>query len=244
MYGEFAAIYDELMNDFDYQMWFKYIESIFEKYDHKGKNVLEMACGTGNLSEEIAKGDYNLTAFDLSDDMLVIGDSKLNKYRNVRLLKQDMTDFDFREKFDSVISICDSINYILEERDLRKVFKNVYEHLEEKGLFIFDINSRYKLTEVIGNNSFVEDRENIFYTWENFYDIEDDIVEFYLTFFVSDDGENYVRFNEDHVEKPWKQERIVEILKEVGFSQVDIVEAFSFEEVNDKTERINFIVRK
>lgn len=244
MYGEFAQVYDELMNDFDYGSWYEYIEDILIKYNRKPKNILEMACGTGNLSEKLAENGYKLTCFDLSEDMLVMADGKLNKYKNVRLLKQNMVDFDLGEKYELILSVCDSINYILKEDDLYRSFKNVYDHLEDGGLFVFDINSHYKLTEIIGNNTFVEDRENIFYTWENYYDREEEIVEFYLTFFVSEDGENFQRFNEDHIEKAWRKEEIIGLLKKAGFISVDCLEAFTFKEAETKTERLNFIVRK
>lgn len=243
-YGKFAGIYDDLMTDFDYEEWFNYIEDILRKNNVKPKNILEMACGTGNLSYYLGKKGYDLTCFDLSADMLSRADEKLSSFNNVRLLNQNMIDFNIYEKFDCILSICDSINYITEKDDLLETFKNVYNHLEDDGIFIFDINSFYKLKYIIGNNTFVEDREDIFYSWENYFDEEDNICEFYLTFFFSEDGKNFQRFDEDHLEKAYKVDEIVDLLKEAGFEDIEYFEAFGFEKPVEETERINFVVKK
>lgn len=243
MYKEFAEIYDELMNDFDYKKWFEYMEEIFKEYQVKPKKVLEMACGTGNLSEYFAMNNYDLTAFDLSEEMLAIAYKKMYRNKNVKLLNQNMVDFNLNKKFDSIICICDSINYILSERDLEATFDNVYRHLEDGGLFIFDINSFYKLKEVIGNNIFVENREDIFYVWENEYEEEEEICSFYLTFFNKVD-DLYERFEEEHHERAYRTGEIVALLNKVGFKDINYYDAFTFERVEENTERINFIVKK
>lgn len=244
IYSRFAYIYDELMGDFDYENWFNYIEEIFKSYNINPKKVLEMACGTGNLSYYLGKKGYKLTCFDLSEDMLSKAYEKLRKFKNVKLLNQDMVNFKFGESFDAVISICDSINYIVDKEDLIKTFNNVWNHLEEGGIFIFDINSYYKLRYIIGNNTFVEDRDHIFYAWENYFDENTDICEFYLTFFVSEDGENFVRFHEEHRERAYKTEEITAMLQDAGFSRIDYFSAFSFDRPSEKTERINFVAIK
>lgn len=174
-YREFASLYDQLMNDYDYEMWFNYIEYIFSIYDKKPKHILEMACGTGNLSIFLADKGYKLTCFDLSEEMLAQAYKKLNRYKNVKLLSGNMVNFKINQKFDAILTICDSMNYIIEKENLKTTFQNVYNHLEENGIFIFDINSYYKLRNIIGNNTFIEDRDDIFYTWQNYYDETKDV---------------------------------------------------------------------
>ncbi len=242
MYRKFAGIYDELMDSIDYGLWYDYIEEIFEKEGVKVEKILEMAAGTGNLSSYLAKAGYDLTCFDLSFDMLAVLDKKLSGYKNVRVLNQDMVSFKTNEKYDAILATCDSINYITEDEDLRKVFENVYDHLSPGGIFIFDINSSYKLRKIIGENTFVEDREDLFYTWEN-YLIEDRIVQFYINFFVRE-GTSYTRFVEDHYERIYEVKDLVKLLEEVGFTSIDHYEAFCFEPVDTRTERVNFVVRK
>ncbi len=241
MYNNFAYIYDELMADIDYKDWYLYIKSIFDKFNKMPKKLLEMACGTGNLSYYLAKGGYDLTCFDLSSEMLSIAYNKLIKFKNVQILNQNMVDFHINKKFDAVISICDSINYIEDKDDLLAVFKNAREHLDDDGIFIFDINSHYKLKHIIGNNTFVEDREDIFYVWQNYFDESNDIAEFYLSFFVSDEDGKYTRFDEEHFEKAYYTDEIIELLKQASFEKVHCFDGFTFNKPNEKSERINFI---
>lgn len=242
MYNDFAQIYDKLMYDVDYKEWYFYIKSIFNRFNRNPETILEMACGTGNLSYYIAEDGYDLTCFDLSDDMLSIAYNKLNKFQNVKLLKQNMIDFNIHEKFDSVISVCDSINYILNKDELLNTFKNVREHLNEDGIFIFDINSYYKLKNTIGNNVFVEDTVDVFYTWENYFDEESNISEFFLTFFVKNDDGTYRRFDEEHMEKAYSIKEIEELLKLAGFREIYYFDAFTFNKPKENSERINFVV--
>ncbi|MBU5439066.1 class I SAM-dependent methyltransferase [Tissierella sp. MSJ-40] len=244
IYNKFATLYDELMTDFDYENWFIYIKKILEKFNKNPHKVLEMACGTGNLSYYLAKEGYQLTCFDFSSDMLTIAYDKLYKFKNLKLLNQNMINFKINNVFDCIISICDSINYITDEKDLLDTFINVRNHLEEGGIFIFDINSYYKLKYIIGNNTFVEDREDVFYTWQNYFDEENNICEFYLTFFMNEDGENYIRFDEEHKERAYEINEVVELLTQAGFREIDFFEGFSFKKPYSKSERINFIAIK
>jgi SAM-dependent methyltransferase len=243
-YNEFAVFYDELMNDFDYEEWGNYIEKIFEKYNIDPRNILEMACGTGSLTYYLARKRYNVIGFDVSSDMLSKAYEKLRPFKNVMLLEQDMVNFEINKKFDSILSICDSINYIIDKDKLYKCFQNVYNHLDNNGVFVFDINSYYKLKEIIGNNTFVEDREDIFYTWQNEFDDIDNVCTFYLTFFKNKGDNLYHRFDEEHMEKAYRVEEIKEILKNIGFAKIDYFDAFSFEPINEKSERINFVAIK
>lgn len=241
MYNNFALIYDELMEDVDYEGWYSYITDILNRFNKNPQSMLEMACGTGNLSWYLAKDRYKLTCFDSSDDMLSIAYNKLNRYKNVTILNQNMIDFNIHEKFDCIVSICDSINYITDNESLLQTFINVRNHLKDDGIFIFDINSCYKLKNIIGDNIFVEDRENIFYTWQNYFDEDNNISEFYLTFFVKNNNGNYVRFDEEHIERAYTIEEVVELLHSANFNKIHYFDAFNFNSPNEKSERINFI---
>ena len=200
-----------------------------------------MACGTGNLSYYLAKSRYDLTCFDISSEMLSIAYNKLNSFKNVKLLNQNMIDFKLNKKFDAIISICDSINYIIDKEDLLNVFKNVKKHLNEGGVFIFDINSYYKLKNIIGNNTFVEDRDKIYYIWQNYFDSNSNIVEFYLTFFVSNENKKYIRFDEEHFQKAYHTDEIIELLKIASFSEIYCFDGFTFNPLKEESERIYFV---
>ena len=225
-YGNFSFYYDELMDDVNYEHWYLYIEEIFNSFKFKSKDMLEMACGTGNLTYYLCKNGYNVTCFDRSTEMLSVAYNKLLPFKNIKILNQDMLDFNMNRKFDCVISICDSINYIIDDEDLLKVFKNVNKHLNDGGLFIFDINSEYKLSNIIGNNTFVEDREDIFYVWQNYFDKESSLCHFYLSFFVNKNDDSYIRFDEEHIERAYSTEYIKKLLNMAGFTSITINEAF------------------
>lgn len=241
MYNNFANLYDELMDDVDYEKWYLYIENIFNRFKKKPKNILEMACGTGNISYYLAKNEYDLTCFDLSSEMLSIAYNKLNGFKNVKLLNQNMIDFNINKKFDSVISICDGLNYILNPNDLLKSFKNVKDHLIKDGIFIFDISSYYKLNHIIGHNTFIEDKDHIYYIWQNYFDHDKNIAEFYLTFFVEEKDGQYIRFDEEHFQKAYKVEEIVDLLKLAAFKEVYCFDGLTFDKPNSESERITFI---
>ncbi|HHV39306.1 MAG TPA: class I SAM-dependent methyltransferase [Tepidimicrobium sp.] len=241
MYSNMAVIYDDLMDNVDYKRWHLYIESIFNRFHKKPKSILEMACGTGNLSYYLARNGYNLLCFDISPEMLSIAYNKLQGFDNATLIEQDMVGFNMNKEFDAIISACDGINYILKKEDLLKVFKNVKDHLSEDGIFIFDISSYYKLKHIIGNNTFIEDRGTIYYVWQNYFNNENNIVEFYLTFFMLDKHGGYKRLNEEHLQKAYKAEEITELLQEAGFNRIYYFDEFSFNRPIRETERIHFV---
>lgn len=243
-YGEFSILYDQLMDDIDYKNWGSYIREIIVKKSINGKDILEMACGTGNLTKELLGMGYFVDGFDSSEEMLALAGNKLRKQKGLRLFNMDMRSFKMDRSYDAVVAACDSINYILNEIDLETTFLNAYRHLKPGGIFVFDLNSEYKLRNILGNNIFLEDREDIFYTWENQLDEETGIVDFILTFFVTEDGVNYKRFDEIHKERAYKTEDIKELLLKVGFQHIDAYEAFGFENYSDRSERINFVARK
>lgn len=243
-YNQFAYIYDELMNDFDYKKWADYIYEIFDKYNIENKHILEMACGTGNLTKELLDRGERVVAFDLSEDMLSVANEKIGLNKLVKFLNLDMTDFNLNNKFTSVVSICDSISYITDLINLKKVFKNAYNHLEDDGIFIFDINSEYKIKSILGNNTFVYDKEDIFYSWENYYNEDTKICDFFLTFFVEVEENLFERFNEEHSERAHSVEEIVGLLKSVGFKTIEYFNAFSFDDIGEESERINFVALK
>lgn len=243
-YMQFANIYDSLMDDFNYSNWADYIVEILDRNKIQTNKILELACGTGNLTQELLKRHYRVDAFDLSNDMLVQAQQKLSKYKNLRLFNMDMTSFKLSSTYDVALSICDSINYILNKDDLVKTFKNVYNHLNPGGVFIFDINSLYKIQTVLGNNIFIEDREEVFYTWDNKFNPDSKIGEYYLTFFTSTDGIMFKRFDEIHKQRAYSVEEILTSLEEVGFINIETSNAFSFDKITKTSERINFVGKK
>lgn len=242
-YGEFAKIYDELIyEDINYDKMVQRLNELIEKHDIAKEDYLDLACGTGNVAIRMAKEFKNTYAVDLSEDMLREAFEKFKTARiKGKIICQDMTELSLNHKFDVITSVLDSTNYILEDEGLLSYFKGVYDHLNDKGLFLFDINSYYKLTNILGNNIFTYSEEDVFYTWENV--LEDDIVNMFLTFFVKS-GELYERFEEEHLERAYTEEEIENALSKCGFKLVGKFNGYENIEVSKESERILYVVCK
>lgn len=240
MYKRFSDIYDKLVFDIDYKKYSNNIFEILDKYDIKEGNILEIGCGTGNLTEKLAQNNnYFVQAFDFSEEMLNHAFTKTTQFNNVQIFKYDMYQFPYDNyQFDAIVSLLDVINYILEEDELFSLFKNIYSGIKEGGVFIFDLNSKYKLLNVLANNSFIYEYENIFYTWENY--LEDDIVEFYLNFFVKSENGLYERIEENQIERYYSIEYIINLLEKVGFKDIKYIDEDGGEFRKNKTQRILF----
>ncbi|MBQ6820024.1 MAG: class I SAM-dependent methyltransferase [Clostridium sp.] len=242
-YGDFAEIYDELIyEDINYDSMCSRIIEICNRQNITFDNYLDIACGTGNLCVKLAKNFKEAFAVDLSEDMLREAFEKFKKAKiRCKILCQDMSELSLNRKFNLITSALDSTNYLIEEDKLTNYFKRVKEHLSDDGLFIFDINSYYKLSNILGNNIYTYNEEEVFYTWENVF--EDDLLSMYLTFFVKRD-DLYERFEEEHLERAYTEEFIEEKLKSVGLNIVGKYDGYTENSVTEETERILYIVKK
>lgn len=242
-YKEFAHIYDKLIyGDVDYKKWSYKILSICDDYKIDKEDYLDLACGTGNMTIELCKKFKHTWAVDMSSEMLTEAEEKLRKEKlKARFACQNIANLKLNKKFDLITCVLDSTNYILDNEELNKYFYSVYDHLKENGVFIFDINSYYKLTEVLGNNLYNYDDEDVVYIWEN--SLENDIVDMYLTFFIKE-GDLYRRFDEEHKEKAYKSEFIEKLLTKVGFHILRKLDNYEDEFIKEDSERIVYILSK
>ena len=242
-YGEFAKIYDDLINeDINYDNMVSRIIEICNEHNIECKDYLDVACGTGNVTVRLAKHFKDIYAVDLSEDMLREAFNKLKENRiKGKIICQDMTEMQLNRKFDLITSVLDSTNYVTDIDGLKNYFKGVYEHLKDDGLFIFDVNSYYKLSEILGNNIYTYSEEDVFYTWENVF--EDDLLSMFLTFFVKK-GELYERFEEEHLERAYKESQLESILEELDFKVINKFDGYSNDNVQANSERIVYVVKK
>lgn len=244
MYQEFAKIYDHLMMDVDYQSWVEYIKRLFSYYNIKPKEILELGCGTGNITIPLALDKYNMTGIDLSQDMLSIAEQKArDKGLKINWFCQDMENLEGFRNLEAIICVCDGINYILKDSQLFNVFKNVYNSLDYGGLFAFDLNSKYKIEKILSEKTFAYPGDEVSYIWENYYNKKTEIICFELSFFIKDNG-NYKRFNETHRQKAYSIDHIVSILEKAGFKEIDYFSAFTLEKPCFSSERIQYIAIK
>lgn len=234
-YTDFAYIYDKLI-DQDYEKWADYVEEIFRRNNLKPSLVLDLGCGTGSITNILAKRGYDMIGIDLSCDMLnVARDKAAEQNSDVLYLCQDIREFELYGTVDAVICTLDVINYITDTDDLKHVFGLVKNYLNDGGIFIFDINTEYKLKEILGNNTFINDEDGIFYSWENEY--KDGISSQYLTFFSERDDGAYDRFDEMHVQRAYTVGQIRSMLLENGMSFEGEYKVLTFEKPDDECEK-------
>lgn len=242
-YGEFAKIYDELINeDINYDEMVERILEICNLYNVELNDYLDIACGTGNVTIRIAKYFKNIYGVDLSEDMLREAFDKFKEARiKGKIICQDMTELSLNKEFDLITSVLDSTNYITDLNDLQNYFNGVYNHLKSNGLFIFDVNSYYKLSEILGNNIYTYSEEEVFYTWENVF--EDSLLSMFLTFFVKK-GDLYERFEEEHLERAYTEKELEKELKKANLEVIAKFDGYTENYVQANTERIVYVIRK
>ncbi|PKM83862.1 MAG: class I SAM-dependent methyltransferase [Firmicutes bacterium HGW-Firmicutes-13] len=243
-YKKLAQIYDYLMSGVDYDEWAEYIKSIAEKFNCKVEKVLDLACGTGNSSLSLAKKGFKVVGVDLSPEMLKAAEEKSVKGSlDIAFIEQDMRRLHLPEEVDMTVVYQDGLNYMLEDEDLKGVFKRVHRHLKEKGLFVFDINSVDKLPTVNGEVTYHEE-DSMNLIWESGYDYENQVWEICLTGFLKKDNGYYDKFKEIHREKYYPAGTITFFLEETGFEVMAVYKAFTFEEGKDSDKRLYYVARK
>lgn len=244
IYNGFAYIYDTLMQDVNYPKWVDYIELLFRHYGVKPRQIVDLACGTGNITILLRERGYDVIGIDQSEDMLFVAREKArNRGMNITFIFQDIRHISLHHPVDAMTCICDGINYISAEEELDLVFEGVYRYLNPGGIFVFDISSYYKLSSVVGNNVFVKTDEDISYIWQNYFDKQSRICEMELSFFVKE-GEHYKRFDEVHYQRAYHAEEIVGHLENNGFEDIGVYQPFTLKPPKKKAERIFFAARK
>lgn len=243
MYSDFAYVYDLLMQDVQYAQWADYIESLFQRFGaRKPELVLDMACGTGNLTLELARRGYDMIGIDMSPDMLSCAMEKsAERGLSPLWVCQDMRAFELYGTMDAILCTMDSLNYMENASDMTLVFQLVRNYLNPGGLFIFDMNTPYKLQHILGNNLFYEIRDDITYLWRNEYDPKGKKCIFDLTFFVKEAEDIYRRLEEEQVQKAWTAEEIRLLLQKAGLELMDVYGAFTQDAPSAQTERAFFI---
>lgn len=240
MYEEFAAIYDRLTTDVDYKGLADYYEAIFKKFNIAPELILDLGCGTGSLTAELEKRGYDMIGADNSAEMLM----EAQKKTNALLLLQSMTAFELYGTVGAIISSLDSVNYLTDSHDVEKMLALVKNYLDPGGLFIFDINTQYKLKHVLGENTYVVNDEDVFYSWESEYHEDTKLCDFYLTFFVRKGKNSFHRIDELQTERAYSVKELLFLIKKTGLSVEGVFANRSFSRPQEKEERVFFVVRK
>ncbi|MBQ7832084.1 MAG: class I SAM-dependent methyltransferase [Lachnospiraceae bacterium] len=216
-----------------------------ENLDSERNLVLDLGCGTGTLTELLAQKGYDMIGVDYSQEMLNIAMNKKEASGlEILYLCQDMRELDLYSTIGTVISACDSVNYLLEEEDVVETFRLVNKFLYPGGVFIFDFNTVYKYEQVIGDTTIAENREDCSFIWDNFYHEEECINEYDLTIFVKEEGELFRKFTETHYQRGYTLEEMATFVKKAGMEFVKAIDADTHDAPTDTSERIYIIARE
>ena len=237
MYRGFANVYDRLI-DIDYTKIAAFYKSVFEKFGQAPHLVLDLGCGTGTLTHILKEQGFDMIGIDLSEEMLTCAREKDD---GILYLCQSMTDFELYGTVDAAVSSLDCVNYLLADGELFKMFSLVNNYLNPKALFIFDISSRKKLSETLGKNTFIYEQNDIFYTWENFY--EENIIDMRLNFFERK-GALYTRTCEEQTQRAYSEEEILCAAQKAGLICEAVYDGFSANPANEDSERLVFVMRE
>lgn len=217
-YRSFSYFYDLLTGNISYKKRAEYFDMLIKKHGGKKGILLDLACGTGSLSEEMSRLGYDVIGVDGSEDMLNAAiEKKLESGLNIQYLCQDMTRLDMFGTIDVTLCALDSLNHLPNIEALEKTVQRVSLFCEPSGLFLFDVNTPYKHRHVLGNNTFVYDLEEVYCVWQNTFSKKDNRVEMSLDFFERQQDGFYKRYEDSFSEIAFEESVLDDILIKNGF---------------------------
>ena len=248
IYSLLAPIYDELNKEIDYSAWADFIEEIIRREYSKGtpELVLDLGCGTGRMTLELGRRGYDMTGVDSSAEMLEVARERASEEHldsKMLWLMQDMREFELYGTVDVVVSCLDCINHLSSASDVKKCFSLVHNYLIPDGLFIFDINGKYKFENVYADRSYVMECGADMCVWENYYNPKSRLCDFYITLFKEDSDGKYLRYDEAEREKMYPLASVKRMLSECNLEFLGAYSDYSFTPGGDENERI-YVVAK
>lgn len=254
-YSNFAAVYDALMDNIPYDTWVDYLHSLLMEYGISSGILAELGCGTGNITERMSAFGYDMIGIDNSPAMLDIANEKREQNHSSALyLCQDMREFELYGTVAAIISLCDSVNYITEPDELTHVFSLVNNYLDPDGLFIFDFHTEHYYRDVVAEATIAEDRDDISFIWDNYYDEESSTNELALSLFVREEDDSdadasgagalFRKYEELHVQKGYTLKQMQQIVSDSGLTLLAAYDAFTHEPADETCERIYMIAKE
>lgn len=246
-YSGFSEVYDDFMDNVPYDEWSAYVLRLLRLQGIEDGLVYDLACGTGSISMRLCDAGFRVIGIDNSAEMLGIAVKK-KEDRDLFYVQQDMRELELLEKGRAFVCICDGMNYLLCKEDVLSALRGVHRYLEEGGIFIFDMNTLYKYREVLGDTVIAENREDMSFIWENYFDEAEAVNEYDLTVFVKKadmDGEAcYAKFEELHYQKGYEISEMREMIQKAGFTLLAVYDAFTEEVPKAESERVYFVIKK
>lgn len=247
IYGNtMASVYDALNDGIDTYAWADFLCSCFERFsDIPVSRVCEIACGTGSMAIEMSKRGYDITASDLSLEMLTEAEFKARSSdTSVRFVSADMRSFSLYAKADAVLCLLDSMNYLTKPSDFAETLASVHKNLSNGGLFVFDINSKHKFRTIYGDNAYIIENEGVLCAWQNFYNQKTKICDFYLSIFTENENGSYERTDEHQRERMYTVRSVKKMLADTGFELCGIFSDYDFSQADEDTDERLYIVAK
>lgn len=242
-YGAISRVYDRLNADIDYAAWADGVENAFLKImGKKPELVLDLACGTGRMTFELAHRGYDMTGIDLSIDMLMQARDR-QRDENILWLNQDMRSFELYGSVGAVVCCLDAVNCLMNIKDVERCFATVHNYLDPGGVFLFDVNTPYKFENIFADNAYILEDEGVYCGWQNYYDEKTGVCDFYLTVFEND-GEGYIRYDETQREKKYSERQLTDALERAGFEVVEFFGGYDMSEPKKDTERWYIAAKK
>ena len=265
-YSAFAQIYDTCMDNVPYDEWAVRIIELFRINGvPEGAIVADLGCGTGAMSRKLSDAGYDVIGIDSSEEMLMTAQD--NEYerlygdmndvfsedgeteqsedpRRITYLCQDIRSFELYGTVAGVVSVCDTMNYLLTDSDLVKTFRLVNNYLERDGVFVFDMKTPHYYEKVLGNRVRVEDYEDFTLLWDNAYDPKTRMNEYSLTMFVKEDDDRYVRNDEEHCQRAYTLAEIRRLIEKSGMVFVAAYDAYTELPATEESERFVIVARE
>ncbi len=244
-YSSFAAFYDSLQSDVMYEQRAGYIAELFKKYDRLPTQLLDVACGTGGFSLQFAKMGMAVTAADPSPEMLSVAQKKASATDlDIMLVCQSARDTKLPYAVDGAVCCLDSINHIIDKRELKASFMAIAAAIKDGGLFIFDVNTPFKHRNILSGNTFVIENDDVYCVWQNSDCEKNGIVGICLDFFGKDADGKYIRTTEEFAERAYTDEEIRDMLEPAGLEVVAVLGDMSFKAPKACDERVIYVTKK
>ena len=245
IYDLLAPFYDAVNSELDYSAWADFIEKIVEKeYNGRPELVLDLGCGTGKMTLELARRGYDMTGVDYSPEMLEVAREAAEKEKlDVLWLCQDMREFELYGTVELAVCCLDSLNHLTNAKDVEKLFSLVHNYLSPDGLFIFDINGKSKFENLYADNTYAMEERGAVCIWQNYYNEKSKLCDFYITLFKERSDGAYDRFDETQRERMYTLKQIKNLLGKTNLEFIGAYSGFDFSEGSDENDRIYIAAR-
>jgi SAM-dependent methyltransferase len=243
---EVAPLYDKLMHDVPYPSWVRYVHELLDQASLSPKRVLDLACGTGNVSELLAREGFEVVGVDIAEGMVAAARSKAAAERlPIRYAVQDAAVLNLPGcEFDLCVSLFDSLNYVLDPARLQMAFERVFAHLFSGGLFLFDMNSEYALMNHFFDQSNRAADAELRYDWASQYYPETRLCRIGMKFWHRQPDGSDRKFNEEHWQFAYREEEVTGMLERAGFTSVRAYQAYTLRPAHRLSDRIFYSARK